>query len=43
MNKLQVFKKGKMFVIKVYGKEWELIMPEEEKAEKKFKKSSKSE
>lgn len=31
MDKLLVLKKGKALVVKVFGKEWELILPEEPK------------
>lgn len=31
MEKLAVLKRGKVLYVKVYGKEWELILPEEPK------------
>ncbi len=35
MKKLYVFKKGKVYFIELYGKEYELIMPSEPKKRKK--------
>lgn len=34
MEKLTVFKRGKVYTIKLYGKEWELILPKEPKKKK---------
>jgi hypothetical protein len=44
MGKLLVLKRGKILFVKVFGKEFELILPEEDNAKstgKKIKKESK--
>jgi hypothetical protein len=40
MEKLRVLQRGKLLYIKIYGKEWELILPEEKEKKQTTKKTT---